>query len=474
MAFIAFASITACKKGDEVQLSADADPEIEVVSNPAEQGEESLVPSAPTNLVLAPEINYVTNSIDMSWSITDAADRYEVSIGTSSGARDALDWTEVGSNESHSLDVSNLPNLTTLFVSIRAVSSMGTPGEPSESGSFFNFYCPENWIMVSGNSTPGLGGTTYTNGTMTRHDGSSRTQADFCVMKYEMKLHDGTSFVADGNFSDSLDYASPPAGIMAVSTPEHHPWVEVDRSDIVDALDAERACENITAQNLVDASVNSHFHLINNNQWMAIARDIEENGLNVSGGVINRGHADAATFDALPADSNDDNGCFGLDASNTHDGSDPEDDCGGSWFLNKRTHTLSNGVIIWDFAGNTHEWVLDDAGTASITPSPGYEAPSGFEYTASACDPTTDQPCMSATNRLLFGPLTAGWNSTNGIGRPAGGAGGGVYDGGIYRGGNSFRGNETGIYFVGLNRNPHSQISTGKAAGITSRCVWAP
>jgi len=52
---------------------------------------------------------------------------------------------------------------------------------------------------VPGNTTSGLGGNIYAEGTRTRHDGSARALSDFCVMKYEMKLHNGTEIVQDGD-----------------------------------------------------------------------------------------------------------------------------------------------------------------------------------------------------------------------------------------------------------------------------------
>ena len=39
-------------------------------------------------------------------------------------------------------------------------------------------------------------------------------------------------------------------------------------------------------------------------------------------------------------------------------------DCNGrTWHEKKRTHTLSNGQVIWDLGGNVSEWVRDDNST---------------------------------------------------------------------------------------------------------------
>lgn len=55
----------------------------------------------------------------------------------------------------------------------------------------------------------------------------------------------------------------------------------------------------------------------------------------------------------LAADANDANGCSGT--------STPVD-CGGTWNIGKRTHTLPNDEVIWDLGGNAWEWVSDNSG----------------------------------------------------------------------------------------------------------------
>ena len=74
-----------------------------------------------------------------------------------------------------------------------------------------------------------------------------------------------------------------------------------------------------------------------NDQWMTIATNIANkssnwsNG-NVSDGALNRGHSNTLNTHALAATNGEGSG------------------------TEKRTHTLSNGEVIWDMAGNVWEW----------------------------------------------------------------------------------------------------------------------
>ena len=99
---------------------------------------------------------------------------------------------------------------------------------------------------------------------------------------------------------------------------------------------AKEACEEINA------------HLMTNAEWMALARDIEAQDENWVGSVLKRGN----------------NGINAPDGS-SYDGPNP--DCEGlTKSLNFGTNRdptspakliLSNGQEIWDFSGNTSEWI---------------------------------------------------------------------------------------------------------------------
>ena len=150
-------------------------------------------------------------------------------------------------------------------------------------------------------------------------DDEDRRLKAFCVAKYEMK----------NGGSDT-----------AISSPDDRPWVNLTYSDAVSK------CSSISG--------NQHT-LISNRQWQIIARNIEAVAENWhsqfigSRGGINRGHSDGFPASVLPARGNDNLGCF-----------QTGQECNGTlWSLQKRTHKLLNGEIIWDFAGNASEWVFD-------------------------------------------------------------------------------------------------------------------
>jgi hypothetical protein len=100
----------------------------------------------------------------------------------------------------------------------------------------------------------------------------------------------------------------------------------------------------------------ANYDLLSNSQWQAIARNIESvasnwsNGSSAGSNSLNRGNSNQSA--ALESSATDTHGCVGITSNG-----DPADNCGNTWHVNKRTHTLSNGQIIWDIAGNVHEWV---------------------------------------------------------------------------------------------------------------------
>jgi prepilin-type N-terminal cleavage/methylation domain-containing protein len=154
--------------------------------------------------------------------------------------------------------------------------------------------CPTGYIAVPGN---GMYGTN-----------------DFCVMKYEAKAGSAT--------------------VAATTQATGFPTVSITQTNA------------ITACSLNGAG----YGLINNNEWMTIARNIEGQATNWTGGAVGngglwRGHSDNSPGTALEASTDDNLGYTGT--GNT------------SPSIERRTHTLSNGQTIWDLSGNVWEWTSD-------------------------------------------------------------------------------------------------------------------
>ena len=198
-----------------------------------------------------------------------------------------------------------------------------------------DFTCPTNWIAVPADSTLGTTG--------------------FCVMKYEAKQ--------DANKNP-------------ISQPTGTPWVSVDW------YEAREACKRVGA------------HLITSNEWTTIARNIEATTINDTdddaGLQLATGHSDNAPANSLATTAGADpvvSGCTLTatqeNAANAYSAASCEirgNGAGGSTDADKgyygtgqtwsatgysagaanksqlRTAVLSNGQVIWDFAGNVWEW----------------------------------------------------------------------------------------------------------------------
>lgn len=155
--------------------------------------------------------------------------------------------------------------------------------------------CQENYIMIPGDDDYGTD--------------------DFCVMKYEAK--------DNGNN-------------RAVSQAAGNPWVNITH------LGAKNACSDL----------GRGFSLISNNEWMTIASNIAAlpsnwSGASVGSGSLNIGHSNQVNSQACPASDDDNQAYLGNNCSTLGSGD----------FLQKRTHELSNGELLWDFAGNSWQWI---------------------------------------------------------------------------------------------------------------------
>lgn len=173
------------------------------------------------------------------------------------------------------------------------------------------------WVTVPGNSEYGTG--------------------DFCVMKYEAKCSE-----ADG--MNCLDADHSPQ-----STPENTPWVNISQEI------AKLEC----------ASLGPGFHLITNEEWMTIGDNIvkvNDNWNNVNGSMqLNRGHSDNSPPQACAAS--------GDDLLNVVEDTCESQAASADDLIEKRTHTLSNGQVIWDLSGNVWEWTSFFSGGQKPSPT---------------------------------------------------------------------------------------------------------
>jgi uncharacterized delta-60 repeat protein/prepilin-type N-terminal cleavage/methylation domain-containing protein len=200
---------------------------------------------------------------------------------------------------------------------------------------YTNIVCPTGYIKVPGNSL--------------------YNTEDFCVMKYEAKAVAiasptvGLTTPDEGaNTIDNTITATTSANGRAVaSVASGYPIVKISQ---------------ITAATYC---INAGGSLITNKEWMTIARNIEAQPSNWTGGTVGsgglwRGHSDNTPALGLVA---------GIDTA-------PYSGTGDiSPSIQKRTHTLSNGSVIWDLSGNVWEWTnntITGADQPTITASPGF------------------------------------------------------------------------------------------------------
>lgn len=252
--------------------------------------------------------------------------------------------------------------------------------------------CPTNYVWVANN-------TAYQRGYI-------------CVAKYEMKN----------------------VGGVATSQASGTPWVSITRAN------ASAACVALGPQ----------YRLMGNSDRMTIARDIEATASNwstgiVNSGEINRGHNDQSPNNTLAANADDDQACEGTGQT-----------CSSTvWDAQRRTHNLSTGGVIWDFAGNVSEWVeWSITNTDKASPQ------------AAWIDIINSTPTTSMPNWRYWpvNPATTTLTRTNGVGGyypGESGSGGYVAGGGHY-----YNQTDAGIYALRADLT-----SSTSQTNVGFRCV---
>ena len=304
---------------------------------------------------------------------------------------------------------------------------------------------------------------------------------DFCVMKYEAKCaYIATPTVGIQPKSGEAAFGaskSNPEGVykndavgsacvtangrVVVSTASGSPITFIVGSDPALKDTATNYCDGILA------------HLITNDEWMTIARNVEQmtanwcdrNGTNCDnppgtpGKILANGYNDyhnepAASgggIGALIASDDDTKACYGT----TTDGSNT---C-GSKYSQKRTLTLSNGQVIWDLAGNVWEWTAtttlrkdEPASTTNGALDLGWAT---SDFTKGSTDSViTNNGSGPTLGYDAFRPSNDSWNSNQGMGRiyhygAVNDTDTTVYD--FLRGGNWRHGSDDGVYTIHLS-----------------------
>jgi subtilisin-like proprotein convertase family protein/formylglycine-generating enzyme required for sulfatase activity len=246
------------------------------------------------------------------------------------------------------------------------------------------------------------------------HNLSAGTNSDFCVMKFEAKKNS--------------------SGI-AVSQAAQAPWVSIGQNI------AKNACTSLGAR----------YDLISNSEWMTIARNAE--------GVQNN-WIENATNSILPRGHSDSNPSVALAVTNE---TDPYNGTGNSptnGREQRRTLTLSNDQVIWDFAGNVWEWV-DWSDSLGLQQGPTSCTDRWTQLPVVSCLALQDND-FKPTNPLSIPP--GNYNSSYGLGQFYGGSGGAVV-----RGGNWNNGANAGAFALYLDMGPGST-----STNIGFRCVYRP
>ena len=215
--------------------------------------------------------------------------------------------------------------------------------------------CPENWVVVPGNS--------------------AYNTTDFCLMKYTAKNVGGT--ITDTNeYTDDDDNVvftiNTYSGGTATSQASGIPWTNISQTDAITAAQTAGAGS----------------HLVTENEWMTVAHNVLTNPANwcdpdgsgcgaapgTSGKILAAGHNDDGDSDIGPleASADDSQACFGTVTPGVNT------PCGSEAGTQKRTLTLSNGEVIWDLVGNVAHWTSGTETQGNLPSSGGSGGP--MEY----------------------------------------------------------------------------------------------
>ncbi|RME56605.1 type II secretion system protein [Candidatus Parcubacteria bacterium] len=232
---------------------------------------------------------------------------------------------------------------------------------------------PHNWVLVPGNAAYGT--------------------SDFWVMQYEAKY--------------SKDGGGPGDAAQGCRVfPSDDSWNWGDNSpDCPSAWHPNNVVSSAEGSPIAGLTYNealaacpSGSHLITNDEWMTIARNVEQVAKNWSGGAVGSGCL-------FRGNVNGDDGTCGYDGANPENG------------LRRNPHArlfLSNGGEIWDLAGNMWEYVQR---TANPTITEAAQPDAGLStgvFRASEFTAIVNDDGLSPSE---YRPSNSSWNSAQGMGK---------------------------------------------------------
>lgn len=162
----------------------------------------------------------------------------------------------------------------------------------------------------------------------------------------------------------------------------------------------------------------------------------------VGSGELNRGHSD--TDPSSACDGNEE--YVDTDCSNSGGEAD---------YTQKRTHTLSNGAVVWDLSANVWEWtsyVISDNSDKPYASSDGSPQAAWREYTAIDSGFTSMAQSQLIPTHALKSFWDDDWNSSQSIGQYYTGTSGS--GGALLRGASWYFGANAGVFTVSLDLSP--------------------
>ena len=268
--------------------------------------------------------------------------------------------------------------------------------------------CPSGYIIVPGNVDLGT--------------------KNFCVMKFEAK----------------------DVGSVATSQGATLPW---------SSLTQYQARANCSA-------LGSNYHLITDNEWLTIAKNVESYSLNWNSSLVGSGFMFSGHNDNSPATS--------LTVTNESDYYNGTVNSNSSGQNQKRVLILTNSEVIWDISGNVWEWTND-----TILSSSRYQG-GDQQWMSYSSDDGTGKVALNISSLKL---PNNGWYANQGMGRYHDGWSlGGAYNGinespdfcigycspttAFLRGGGWNRGADAGAFALHLGNAPSNNYGF--------RCAYEP